>query len=40
MGGCGGTELSVRGGPQNVALADSGQQILDLLKVSFPRQVG
>ncbi|TDT98755.1 hypothetical protein EDD99_6986 [Streptomyces sp. 846.5] len=40
MTGCGGTELSVRGGPQNVALADSGQQILDLLKVSFPRQVG
>ena len=40
MTGCGSTELSVRGGPQNVALADSGQQILDVLKVSFPRQMG
>jgi hypothetical protein len=40
MTGCGSTELSLRGGPQNVALADSGQQILDVLKVSFPRQMG
>ena len=40
MSGCAGTLLSVRGGPKQVALEDSGQQILDLLKVSLPRQAG
>ena len=37
MTGCGGTLLSVHGGPQNVALESSGQQILDLLKVTWVR---
>ncbi|MFC1440941.1 hypothetical protein ABUW04_22015 [Streptacidiphilus sp. N1-10] len=40
MGGCGGTLLSVRGGPQGVALADSSQQILSLLKLTFPGRAG
>lgn len=36
MGGCGGTLLSVLGGPQQVALAASSQQILSLLKLAWP----
>jgi hypothetical protein len=36
MGGCGGTVLSVRGGPQNVALASSGQATLNVVKLTFP----
>lgn len=38
MGGCGGTVLSVRGGPQRVALEGSGPATLSLLKLTFPGQ--
>ncbi|MFC1440942.1 hypothetical protein ABUW04_22020 [Streptacidiphilus sp. N1-10] len=37
--GCGSTELSVRGGPQKVALVGSEQEILAALKLTLPSQV-
>ena len=36
MSGCGSTVLSVRGGPQKVALVGSAQEILNAVKLTFP----